>query len=62
MIHFFSHLTPSQWFIVIVYPTVIILSLISMTWIMITGPKKFDRQVKDLFTPNSILMLRKLEE
>lgn len=62
MIHFFSHFTAGQWFIVLVYPTAIILSMVSMTWIMITGPKKFDRQVKDLFTPKTVKILRKLEE
>jgi hypothetical protein len=30
--------------------------------IMLVGAKKFDREVKDFFTPNTILMLRKFEE
>ena len=62
MIHFFNHLTPGQWFILLIYPLLFSLAIICSIWIGIVGPRKFDRQVKDLFTPNTILMLRKLEK
>jgi len=42
--------------------TMLALGTVTMYYQTKYGNRKVDRYVKDLFTPNAVLMLRKLEE
>jgi hypothetical protein len=44
------------------YPILALVLFAASARIIRVGAKKFDREVKDFFTPKTILMLRKLEK